>query len=259
MSHPSSEHPTPADAADGGALKSHTFVLVHGAWHGGWCWADVASRLRSRGHRVVTPTQTGLGERSHLISKAITLDTFIADVMNVIKWQDLHDVVLVGHSFGASTVSGVADRMRERVRQLIYLDGLMLDDGLSPSSVPPKAILEARLKAAQESSGGLSMPAPPAAAFGVTDAKQAQWLEARLTPHPVSVYTSPLRLANPVGNGLPRTYIMCTDPYYEPLEASHRWAKAAGWPCVEIATGHDAMVTQPERLAQLLIELSSAL
>jgi pimeloyl-ACP methyl ester carboxylesterase len=96
-----------------------TYVLVHGAWHGGWCWSKVAAILRSRGHSVFTPTQTGLGERSHLLSKSITLDVFVDDIANVLKWEDLKDVVLVGHSLGGSTISGVADRMRDRVRQLV--------------------------------------------------------------------------------------------------------------------------------------------
>jgi len=95
---------------------SKTFVLVHGAWHGGWCWNKVASILREQGHSVFTPTQTGLGERSHLLSKSIDLDVFITDIANVLKWEDLNDVILVGHSFGGNAISGVADRMRERVR-----------------------------------------------------------------------------------------------------------------------------------------------
>jgi pimeloyl-ACP methyl ester carboxylesterase len=134
-----------------------TYVLVHGAWHGGWCWSKVAAILRSRGHSVFTPTQTGLGERSHLLSKSITLDVFVEDIANVLKWEDLKDVVLVGHSLGGSTISGVADRMRDRVRQLVYLDALMLENGQSPLGILPKDIVEARIKAAQESSGGLSL------------------------------------------------------------------------------------------------------
>jgi pimeloyl-ACP methyl ester carboxylesterase len=235
-------------------LTPKTFVLVHGAWHGGWCWGEVATLLRGRGHRVLTPTQTGLAERSHLISTTITLDTFIEDVANVLKWEDLRDVILVGHSFGASTISGVADRMKERIARLIYLDGLMLESGQTPFSVPAREIVEARIKAAQESSGGVSVPAPPASAFGVLDARQAAWLEARLTAQPLSVFMSPLVLDHPVGNGLPVRYIVCTAPVYGPLEASRRWVRAQGWHITEIETGHDAMVSAPQRLADLLDE-----
>jgi pimeloyl-ACP methyl ester carboxylesterase len=229
-----------------------TYVLVHGAWHGGWCWSKVAAILRSRGHSVFTPTQTGLGERSHLLSKSITLDVFVQDIANVLKWEDLKDVVLVGHSLGGSTISGVADRMRDRVRQLVYLDALMLENGQSPLRILPKDIVEARIKAAQESSGGLSLPVPKAAAFGVTDPQQTAWVESRLTPHPLATYTSPLKLANKVGNGLPVSYIFCAEPMYGPLEASRDWVKAAGWRMVEIRSGHDAMVIAPDRLADIL-------
>lgn len=239
------------------AASPRTFVLVHGAWHGGWCWGKVAVLLRARGHLVLTPTQTGLGERSHLLSKSITLETFIEDIANVVKWEDLADVVLVGHSFGGSAISGVADRMRDRVRQLVYLDALMLENGRSPFSVLPKEIVDARIKAAQDSSGGLSLPVPKAGAFGVVDPQQAAWVEAKLTPHPLGTYTSPLTLANKVGNGLPASYIVCTDPVYGPLQASRDWVKAAGWKMAEIKTGHDAMVTAPDRLADMLEAISA--
>src|SRR5262245_55135541 len=129
------------------AAGSKTFVLVHGAWHGGWCWSKVAAVLRARGHTVVTPTQTGLGERSHLISKSIDLDVFVTDIVNVLKFEDLKDVVLVGHSFGGNTISGVADRMPERIRHLIYLDTAMLESGHSVFSLLPKEVVEARTKA----------------------------------------------------------------------------------------------------------------
>jgi pimeloyl-ACP methyl ester carboxylesterase len=234
------------------AAAMKTFVLIHGAWHGGWCWTKVASILRGRGHTVLTPTQTGLGERSHLLSRSIDLDSFVTDIANVLKFEDLHDVVLVGHSFGGSAISGVADRMPERIRQLVYLDALMLDNGQSPFSQLPKDVVEARIKAAQDSSGGLSLPIPPAAAFGISNPDQAKWVDSKLTPHPLSTYNTPLTLKNKLGNGHNPTYIVCTDPMYKPLEASRNTVKALGWKMVEIATGHDAMVTAPDKLSDLL-------
>ena len=234
------------------AAASKTFVLVHGAWHGGWCWSKVASTLRGRGHTVVTPTQTGLGERSHLLSKSIDLDVFVTDMANVLKYEDLKDVVLVGHSFGGNAISGVADTMRDRIRQLIYLDAVILENGQSVFSQLPKDVVEARTKAAQETSGGLSIPAPAPAAFGITDAAQSQFVQSRFTPHPFNTFVSPLKLANKVGNGLPTTYIICADPIYKPLEASRTWIKAAGWKTSEIRCGHDAMVIAPDRLADML-------
>src|SRR5262249_12496191 len=163
---------------------SKTFVLVHGAWHGGWCWNKVASILREQGHSVFTPTQTGLGERSHLLSKSIDLDVFITDIANVLKWEDLNDVILVGHSFGGNAIPGVADRMRERVRRLVYLDAVILENGQSVFSQLPKDVVEARTKAAEQTSGGLSIPAPSPSAFGITDSAPTQVLWSPLTPQP---------------------------------------------------------------------------
>jgi pimeloyl-ACP methyl ester carboxylesterase len=234
------------------AAGAKTFVLVHGAWHGGWCWSKVAAILRGRGHTVVTPTQTGLGERAHLISRSIDLDIFVTDIANVLKYEDLTDVILVGHSFGGNTISGVADRMRERIRQPVYLDAVILENGESVFSKLPKDVVEARTKAAQETSGGLSIPPPPPAAFGISAAEQVRFVQSRFTPHPFNTFTSPLRLANKVGNGVPATYIVCTDPIYQPLESSRNWIKAAGWKAVEIKAGHDAMVIAPDRLADML-------
>jgi pimeloyl-ACP methyl ester carboxylesterase len=232
--------------------SSTIFVLVHGAWHGGWCWSKVASILRGRGHSVVTPTQTGLGERSHLLSPSIDLEVFIADIINVLKWDDLRDVVLVGHSFGGNSISGAADRIAERIRQLIYLDAIIQENGQSAFSQLPKEIVEARTKAAHESSGGLTLPTPPASAFGITDTAQATWVESRMTPHPFATYASPLKLSNPVGNGLPASYIVCADPIYAPGDASRNWVRRHGWKTSEIAAGHDAMVIAPNVLADLL-------
>lgn len=234
------------------AATSKTFVLVHGAWHGGWCWSKVAAILRGRGHTVLTPTQTGLGERSHLLSKSITLDTFVDDIVNVLKFEDLKDVILVGHSFGGNAISGTADRMPDRIRQLIYLDAAMLENGQSVFSLLPPDVVAARTKAAQDSSGGLSIPPPPAAAFGLSDPVQQAWLTARLTPHPFGTFNSPLTLKNKIANGLPATYIICSDPMYGPLQASRDVVKKTGMRTVEIKTGHDAMVSAPEKLTDIL-------
>ena len=246
----------PARAAP--AAGARTFVLVHGAWHGGWCWALVADALRARGHRVFTPTCTGLGERAHLISKDITLDTFGTDVAAVIEAEELNDVVLVGHSFAGSVVSILAERMPQRLRQLIYLDALIVEPGRSPfDSIPPE-LVAARRKAAQETSGGVSLPNPPPSAFGVPDGAGADWIRRRMTPHPISTYESRLNIKGPVGNNLPRTYIHCTRPSYEALEASRTWVKAqTGWRWLEIATGHDAMVVDPEGLTRMLAGLAA--
>jgi len=105
-----------------------TFVLVHGAWHGSWCWKRVRRALQARGHEVFTPTLTGVGERSHLLSRHVNLDTHIGDVVNLIRWEELSDVVLCGHSYGGCVVSGVADRVPNPIGALVYLDAFLLED-----------------------------------------------------------------------------------------------------------------------------------
>jgi pimeloyl-ACP methyl ester carboxylesterase len=248
---------TGEDAMAGGG--KHTFVLVHGAWHGGWCWRGVADRLRAEGHRVFTPTCTGLGERAHLMSREITLDTFTADIAGVIEAEELEAVVLVGHSFGGNPTSGVADRMKERLRHLVYLDAIVVEPGKAPFDSLPPDVVAGRRKAAAESSGGLSLPNPPVSAFGVPEGPDAEWVRRRLTPHPISTYESKLNIEGPVGNGLPRTYIHCTQPSYAALEGSRQWVKAQeGWRWREIATGHDAMVSAPGELARMLAGIAGA-
>lgn len=238
-------------------MASRTFVLVHGAWHGGWCWREVDGLLSARGHRVFTPTQTGLGERAHLMSRSITLDTFIEDIAQVLRFERLEDVVLVGHSFGGHAVSGVADRMPERLRHLVYLDSMVLESGQSPFDTLPPDVVAGRIKAAEETSGGLSLPPSSLKGLGIFRPEDAAKVEGRLTPHPASTYSAKLELRNPLGNGLPRTYIACSDPIYSPLEGSRALVRRLGWPMVELATGHDAMITAPEATANLLHEIAA--
>ncbi|NYT66710.1 alpha/beta fold hydrolase [Alcaligenaceae bacterium] len=231
-----------------------TYVLLHGAWHGGWCWKHVALALQAAGHKVFTPTQTGLGERSHLLSKDISLDTFIKDVINVLEWEDLNDVILVGHSFGGIGISGAADRVPYRIRHLVYLDSLILQNGDSPFSVIPEEVANARRKLAQEFSAGVSIPIPAPSAFGVTEPGQAAWIQEKCTPHPMSTYEDTLVLNNPVGNGLPATYIAVT-PHYGPTTASREFAKQQSWCYMEIEAGHDAMLTSADAVTRILLSL----
>jgi pimeloyl-ACP methyl ester carboxylesterase len=241
----------------GARMKSADYVLVHGAWHGGWCWTRVAERLRGAGHRVFTPTCTGLGERAHLMSRDITLETFTDDVANVIAAEELTGVILVGHSFGGLPVSGVAERMPSRLRHLVYLDALLVDPGQRAFDILAPEVVARRLKATEESSGGVSLPPQPPESFGVTDEADIAWLKRRLTPHPLGTYTSPLNIRNPVGNGLPRTYVACTDPGYVFLDPVKTWLRRQeGWRMLAIDSGHDAMITAPDELAQILIEVA---
>ncbi len=240
------------------AQQSRTFVLVHGVWHGGWCWQRVADILRARGHRVLTPTQTGLGERSHLLSRDITMDVFVADIVNHLRWEDLNQVVLVGHSFGGAPITGAADAVPDRIASLIYLDGAVMENGETWFGLLPPDIAADRQKAAEESSGGISLPIAPVESFGVTDPDDAAFVAPRLTPHPVVTFSTPLTLNGPTGNGLPAHYITCTSPAYGPAVLGLQRVKAAGWPVSELATGHDAMVTAPLATADLLERIAQS-
>jgi pimeloyl-ACP methyl ester carboxylesterase len=235
------------------ATNRKTFVLLHGAWHGGWCWERVAGPLRARGHRVTTPTQTGLGERSHLMSPDIDLAVFTADLVNHLLWEGLTNVVLVGHSFGGNAISGAAEEVPGRIARLVYLDALVPISGRTPFDEYPADVAAQRIRQAEETSGGLSIPPPPAAAFAVTDPADAAWLEARLTPHPLHTFTTSQTFRDEPGNGLPAEYIVCNDPVYRgPLYGVRARVRSLGWPVTEIATGHDAMVTAPGALVDIL-------
>jgi pimeloyl-ACP methyl ester carboxylesterase len=240
----------------------HTFVLIAGAFSGGWIWNRVAQKLRSEGHVVYAPSNTGVAERSHLLSASITLDTFVRDIAGVIEVEELSDVVLVGHSFGGIPISGTAELVPSRIKQLVYLDALVVQPGKSAFDGLPAEVVAARRKAAQDTSGGLSLPVPPPASFadlGITQEADIAWLKRRFTPHPLGAYDTPLLVKNPIGNGLPRTYIACTSPLFGPANPSKAWVKRQpGWTWVEIPTGHLPMVTAPDLLAQILIKSAEA-
>ena len=239
--------------------QKHTFpmVLVHGAWHGAWCWAKVLPKLREKGFRVFTPTQTGVGERTSELSKEIRVETFIQDIADFLTTHDLHDVILVGHSFAGISISGVADRMPERIRHLVYLDALLLQSGQKVFDIIPPDLAAARRELAMQTSQGLSLPAPEPAALGVTDEVDAQWVKENCTPHPLSTYDSNLHLNHPLGNGLPASYIAVM-PHYLVTTSSRDYARLrSDWKYLEIQAGHDAMVTSPAQLCRLLEDVAS--
>jgi pimeloyl-ACP methyl ester carboxylesterase len=229
------------------------FVLVHGACHGGWCWTRVARLLRAAGHDVHTPTLTGFGERSHLLTPDVGPETLVRDVAGVIEWEELSDVVLVGHSFGALVALAVAERMPERVRRIVLLDGVVVEPGAPGFDGLPPAAVEARRAAAEASSGGLAYPPPGAAAFGLLDPADIAWVDRRLTPQPMRVYAEPFPLHAPLGAGRPVTYVCCTDPAYPAIHSAHAIVRREGWEWRELATGHDAMISAPEETAAELL------
>ncbi len=148
-----SAYATPRGWAGFGGIMA-TFVLVHGAWHGSWCWKRVRKTLQADGHEVFTPTLTGVAERSHLISPQVSLDTHIADVVNLIRWEELDDVVLCGHSYGGCVITGAADRVADRIKALVYLDAFIIGDGQALHDVLPPEVRDAQLEGAAERGHG---------------------------------------------------------------------------------------------------------
>ena len=228
------------------------FVLVHGAFHGGWCWRSVAEGLRRLGHEVHTPTQTGLGDRSHLMSAEITMDTFVRDIQLTIEMEELTEVILVGHSFGSRSICGVADIIPERIKHLVFIDGglpLYGRSRLDAMTAQDRAQRVARANA----NGGISVLPPDPSAFGVSDPGVARWLKKHLTPQPFGVDTSALKLINPIANGIPATYLRCTLPKFPGVEESAAFArKQQGWKYIEIEAPHNVIVTHPERTVEIL-------
>ena len=234
--------------------KPH-FLLIQGAWHGGWVWNEISEILNYQGYSVSTPTLTGLGEKKHLLSSKITINTFIEDVVNHIIFENLNNIILVGHSFAGSVISGVADRLKDRIQKLIYFDAMILIDGQKPFDITPKETVEQRIELAKKFGNNISIPAPSADAFGVFDIKKALLLEEKLTPHPLSTYQSKLTIKNEIGNGIPLFYIFCNDPVYKSLESSREVVRKLKWPIFELNAGHDAMLTHPKETLNLLMKI----
>ena len=235
------------------------FVLVHGAWHGGWCWQRVTSLLQQQGHRVHAVTLTGLGERAHLLSPAITLDTHIDDVISAIEVEELSDVILAVHSYAGMIGTAVADRLGKHLKHLVYVDAVLSKPGESWSSTQSAATQQQRLTAAQATTR-FSFPPPDPEVFGLIDADHA-WVKRRQTPHPGNTYQAPLNFDVQRVAAVPRTFVNCTQPALGTIEPSRLRAKdskfwSGAWlpnsKIVEIKTGHDPMISEPAALTRIL-------
>jgi pimeloyl-ACP methyl ester carboxylesterase len=230
-----------------------TFVIVHGAWSGPHAWRWVRPLLRAAGHEVVTPSLTGLGERVHLGSPATDLDTHITDVAAVLHYEDLHDVVLVGHSYGGMVITGVADRAPERIGQLVYLDADVPRAGESELDLVPADERAGYEESARTRGEGWKVPPPFPDPLPPGLPPEVVWAVARMVPHPLATLTQPLRLKGEPPD-VPRTYVLCTEgkegeappPYLDRVRADPSWR------LVELAAGHTAHVTAPEKLSATL-------
>lgn len=234
-----------------------TYVLVHGGGHGGWCYQPMARIMRAKGQEVYTPTLTGLAEREHLLSPAVDLDTHIMDIVKVLQFEDLHNVILVGHSYGGMVITGVADRVPDRIGNLVYLDAAYPQNGESLVDHAGE-IMRAAHGGARVVNGvelALFPGNDPMHFFGVKDPGQIAWMKPKLTPHPWKCFEQKLVLSNEATlRKIPQSFIVCS---YRMDDASRAALKALSdgryW---EFDTGHDLMITEPQAVADALLQLA---
>ena len=244
-----------------------TFVIVHGGWAGGWAFSEVASRLRKQGHEVFTPTLTGVGERVHLARPEIDLYTHIEDVVNVLVYENLEDVVLVAYSSGGMVVAGVADRIPERIRHLIYVDALLPENGESLLDLLGSEVAEALVAQIDSEGEGWYLPqvTPPPEGqplpsdYAGLSGEQVKSIFDRVTLHPAEPAKSTIILENPISRDLPGIYILCTDKLadwfvWPAMNKSVERARKRGWLYRELATGHCPQWTMSKELTDLLLE-----
>lgn len=247
-------------------MTKPTFVLVHGAWHGAWCWSRVLPLLRAAGFEAHAVTLTGVGERAHLLSNDINLNTHVQDVLGLIAAEELTNIVLVGHSYGGRVITGVADALlkagKVQLKHLVYLDAMVPRSGESWSSTHSAEVIAARVKSAKdyEKINGVAAIIPPDASIFGLGGEDAAWVNRRQTPQPLGVY-----LDNSDGKSLhfdeilfaaqTRTFINCNNPSLATIEVSRQRVKAdPSWRWMEMNTGHDPMVSHPDALAKHLID-----
>jgi pimeloyl-ACP methyl ester carboxylesterase len=229
-----------------------TFVLVHGAWHGGWCWRRVSDLLEKKGHKVFSPTMTGLGSCSHLLSKDVNLTTHFTDIINFIKWEDLSDIVLVGHSYGGYIVSGVAEQVGDKVSSIVFLDAFVPENGESigaSASQPVKDAIAAAL-----GRGEHSLKPVPASVFRVNE-KDRAWVDAKCTPHPIGTMTEGIKLTGARDRIARKSYIRAKGYPSVAFDAMlAKYQPNTAWKTFAMTAGHDAMVDQPQELTDLLLQ-----
>jgi pimeloyl-ACP methyl ester carboxylesterase len=235
-------------------VSSKTFVLVHGAWHGGWCWCRVADRLRASGHIVFTPTLTGLGERAHLLHPDIDLSLHVADVLGLIKCERLNNIVLVGHSYGGFVISGVAEAVANKISSIVFLDAFIPDNGESLLDVVQPAVQDVIQDVLDR--GDTTVPVRDAAAFKVNE-KDRPWVDSLATPQPIGTMTEKIKLTGARERVATKAYIRAAGyPNVSFDKACARTKADRSWRTYEVPCGHDVMIDKPDRLAEILLEVA---
>ncbi|HYC18342.1 MAG TPA: alpha/beta fold hydrolase [Pseudolabrys sp.] len=235
-------------------MSVNTYVLIHGAWHGGWCWQRVADRLRARGHAVFTPTLTGLGERAHLLHPDIDLSLHVADVLGAIGCERLSDIVLVGHSYGGCVISGVAEAVPDKIRSIVFLDAFIPNNGESLFDVVQPTVKEVIQGVLDR--GETTVPVRDAAAFKVNE-KDRAWVDSLATPQPVRTMTEKIKLTGARERIAGKIYIRAAGYPNVSFDKAYTHVKAdRGWRTYEVPCGHDVMIDAPDRLTEILLEVA---
>lgn len=244
------------------AARPMTFMLIHGTWHGGWVWQDVRYRLEDRGHRVFTPTLTGCGEREHLSSPDVGLNTHIHDLVNVIDHEDLSDLFILAHSFSGVAMTGAVDQRRDRIRHVCFFDALVPRPGRM-SGVERDAdgaISQYFLDRQDGFIDGYKMDFfadYPMKMLLPDDHPKADWVASKLSTHPAKAWTDELIVENGGWTGLPRSFVHCVGQDF--AMTSERMigpAREEGWQFVELDAPRNAMVTDPDKVANLIERLA---
>ena len=233
-----------------------TFVLVPGAWHGSWCWKRVRTALQALGHEVFTPALTGVGERAHLLSREINLDTHIDDVANLIRWEELSNVVLCGHSYGGAVIAGAADRVPECIQALVYLDAFVVENGQSVHDTLPDAPRALQLELARDVGDGWKVPPIPAEAFNVNPTDR-EWVDRQCTMQPLATFQQPIRLNGRFSTPQNTTFILATGFADSPFQPFYEQARTRGWTTMTLSCGHDVMLDQPQELTDILADIAA--
>lgn len=237
-----------------------TYILVHGAMHGGWCWRDVAPLLRDAGHGVWAPTLTGQGERVHLLTPQTSVHTHIEDIVNVVNYNDLDNLVMVFHSYSGGLAGPIVEHLETRVRAIVFAGAFLQYPGESNFDVEPESSRTMFEALATDSGDGWRIPVADGLLdrWGITDPALAAELRRKLTDFSLTFSRGVVDYDPAPMEALPRTYIEHTAPPLAPLALSIERARTDGWTMREIATGHDMMLTDPQGTARLLLETASA-
>ena len=229
-----------------------TFLVAHGAWAAGWAWKKMPPLMNAMGHRFITPTYTGLGERAHLSNPSIDLDTHIQDVLGVIEYEELQDFILIGHSYGGMVATGVADRAADRISRLVYLDAFVPKNGQCLFDLVSAENRDRSIKLAESDGDGWLVPPNPMPAD--TPEEDRRWADPKRVPLPIKTVQQPLYLIHD-SVPMPISYIYCTRD--NTFDQFARRAREEGWDYHELDSSHNPHITIPDQLATLLDRIAA--